>query len=576
MKEGKHMKRMTALLVAAALLMGTAWAARAAGKKLIAITYDDGPGPYTENLLDELKARGVKATFFMVGNRVSSYRSAVTRAYREGHQIANHSYDHSDLTGLSGDGIRSQINTTNGILNGICGKGTSYMVRAPYGSVNFAVLRAAGAPLVLWSVDPQDWLYRNAETVKNNIIRNAHDGAIVLVHDIHPTSIPGSLAAIDYLKGQGYEFVTVRELFRRRGRSVSNGVQYGSCPAGGKDLGPVEAPAISAEPEGSKLRITIKAQPGTAVYYTTGSGELNQESARYTEPFLVDCPCTLRAAAAYNMNGSRSQTVTETFTMPKVQKPRLSISSGTLSIECGTPGAGIYYSLAGGEDLAYTGPVPVAPGTEITAYAACEGYLSSEQAWAVYSSRGNLFCDVRPDSWYYEDMDRAAAAGYLRGTGSGIFNPTKNVTRGELVTLLYRYSGETVEEPESMPFQDVTPDKYYAEPVAWAYRKGIVSGCGNHTFLPERSVSRQEMAKIIYNFLCCRQAVTEEDAAAGREQLASYADAGKVAVWAEEAVGYLSLTGLLHGTGKDTFQPRGNTTRAQAASVLVRLEDFLA
>lgn len=577
------MRRIIALLLTAVLLMGTAWpapTASAAGKKLIAITYDDGPGPYTDRLLDGLKARGVKATFFMVGNRVSAYSSTVSRVYREGHQIANHSYDHSDLARLSESSIRSQINTTNNLLNKICGSGTDYMVRAPYGSVNSTVFRAVGAPLVFWSVDPQDWLYRNAETVKNNIIRNAHDGAIVLVHDIHSTSIPGSLAAIDYLKKQGYEFVTVRELFRRRGQALTNGVQYSSCRAGGKDLGPVEAPDISAEPEGGKLRVTIKAQPGAEIYYTTGSGELNRESTRYTGPFLVSCPCTVKAVAAFNMNGSRSETVTKTFTMPVTQKPRLQISEGMLSIDCGTPGAAIYYSLTGttesGGEQAYNGPVPIEPGTEVTAYAACEGYLSSEQAWAVYSSRGNMFCDVRPGQWFYESIDRAAAAGYMYGAGNGMFGPERDVTRGELVTLLYRLSGETAGDADSLPFADVDPGKYYAEPIAWAYGNGLVSGCGNGAFQPERGISRQEMARVFYNFLCYRQAVPEEGPAAGIEQLDSYTDADKIASWAGEAVGYMSLIGLLHGSEKGAFQPTGGTTRAQAASVLVRLEDYFA
>ena len=143
-----------------------------------------------------------------------------------------------------------------------------------------------GAPLVYWSVDPQDWKYRNAETVKNHIVDDAFDGAIILVHDIHSTSVDGALAAIDILQNRGYEFVTVRELFRRRGQSMENGVQYYSCKPNGTDLGPVEAPVISAQPEGSQLRVTMTAQSGAAIYYTTGDSQLNQESSRYTGSFF--------------------------------------------------------------------------------------------------------------------------------------------------------------------------------------------------------------------------------------------------------------------------------------------------
>lgn len=576
------MKRIISLFLATVLLVGAVWtapSAKAAGKKLIAITYDDGPGPYTESLLDGLKARDVKATFFMVGNRVSSYSSTVARVYREGHQIANHSYDHSDLTGLSESGIRSQIQNTNNQLNKACGKGTDYMVRAPYGSVNSAVSRAVGAPLVLWSVDPLDWMYRNAETVKNNIIRNAHDGAIVLVHDIHSTSIPGSLAAIDYLKTQGYEFVTVRELFRRRGQSMKNGVQYGSCSNTGKDLGPVEAPTIATETVNGRLRVTLKAQSGATIYYTTGSGELNQESTRYTGPFLTDYPCKLRAVAAFNMNGSRSKTVEQTITMPKAQNPQLLVSEGMLSIKCATAGSKVYYTLTGASDSGgkqvYTEPVPIEPGTEITAYAAQNGYLDSDKEYATYSARGNLFCDVWPVQWYYEPIDRAAAAGYMAGVGGGRFAPKANITRGQLVVLLYRYSGETVDKAvvASLPFSDVKSGKYYTEPVAWAYSNGIVSGYGNNTFKPDRAISRQEMAQVFYKFLNYWQAVSGPFD--GSEYAGSYKDANKIGAWAVNAVGYVSYIGLMNGVGKGVFQPNGSATRGQAAKVLMQMADYI-
>lgn len=103
--------------------------AEAAGKKLIAFTFDDGPGPYTERLLDGLKARGVKATFFMLGSRAQTYSSTAARVYREGHQVANHSYDHPELTALSDQSVKNQIQSTNNYLTKACG-GSGYVVRA--------------------------------------------------------------------------------------------------------------------------------------------------------------------------------------------------------------------------------------------------------------------------------------------------------------------------------------------------------------------------------------------------------------------------------------------------------------
>ena len=571
------MKRVLSLVLSAILVIGTAWVgipAQAAEKKLIAITYDDGPSIYTPQLLDGLKARGVKATFFMVGNRVSSYLSTVERVYQEGHQVANHSYDHSDLAGLSASAVRNQIANTNYQLNKVCGAGTSYMVRAPYGSVNSTVLQAAGTPLVLWSVDPLDWKYRNAETVKNNIIKGAHDGAIILVHDIHSTSIPGSLAAIDYLQKQGYEFVTVQELFRRRGVTVQNGVQYGKCTAAGTDLGPVEKPVITGEAEDGRMRVTITAQKGAAIYYTLGTGKLNQESTKYTGSFLVSTPCTVRAVAAFNMNGSRSETVEKTFSIPAVKNPRLQMEENVLTITCATAGAKLFYSLNGGENQVYTEPLALEPGTEITAFAECEGYLPSEKVRASYSPRGNFFLDVWAGQWYYDSIDRAASMGLMAGVEKNLFAPDDRVTRGQMITFLYRYSGEQAGESAlmNMPFEDVALDQYYGPAVAWGFENGVVKGTSDTTFRPDRGITREEMAQMFFAFLRYRGQAGEENA---DELVNGYTDAARISDWARPAVGTMTSIGLLVGDNKGAFQPLAGSTRAQAAAVLIRMGEKL-
>lgn len=573
------MKRCLSLFLIFALVLGViclappAQNAEAAGKKLVAITYDDGPGAYTNKLLDGLKARGVKATFFMVGTNVAGYSSVVSRVYQEGHQVANHSYNHANLATLSAAGVRSQLQSVNTMLDKVCGKGTSYMVRAPYGSVNATVRNAAGAPLISWSVDPLDWKYRNSETVKNNIIRQTHDGAIILVHDIHATSIPGSLAAIDYLQSQGYEFVTVQELFRRRGQTPQNGVQYNKVAPNGKDLGPVEKPTITSEPEGDKLRITITAQNGAAIYYTTTGSVLNQESARYTQPFLVSPPCTVKAVAAFNMNGSRSDEVSETFTMPVAAAPQLRVEEGLLTITDATPEAEIYYALQGGDFQQYTAPVNIDSKTEISAYAKCAGYLNSSVVKACYSDEGNVFRDVFPKDWYYEDMDRAAAAGYISGEGDGFYLPENPLLRCDLITMLYRYSGESVsaEATAALPFKDVPKNAYYAEAVAWAYDKGIVSGDVGGLFRPLRFAERQEMCSIVCGYLQTSDMKLPE----GSSSADKYADGQKIASWAYDAVGVMTEIGLLGGEEDGMFRPNAGSTRSQAAAVLMRLTDFV-
>ncbi len=573
-------KRFAAAVLVLTLLLGgffPAMPVKAAAKKLVAITFDDGPGPYTNRLLDGLKARGAKATFFMLGSRAEAYPEVVKRVYREGHQVANHSYDHPDLTTLSDAGVRSQIQNTNQILNRACGKGTSYLVRSPYGSETSRTRSLIGAPLIYWSVDPVDWKYRNAETVKQNILKNTFDGAIVLVHDIHSTSVDGALAAIDSLKRNGYEFVTVQELFRRRGKTLEKGVDHYSCKPTGKDLGPVKAPVISNEAENGRLKITITAQAGAQIYYSTNGSALNQESKRYTGPFFADAPCTVRAVAAFDMNGSRSEEISAAITRPTAKAPRIQVENGMLTLENFTEGAMLFYTLDGTaatvNSTEYTGPVELSPGTVISACAGGGELLSSRESRAVYSRRGNFFRDIFPGQWYYNDADRAVSSGYLYGMGDGLFAPEQPVTRGQLVTFLYRYSGEQASEEElgALSFEDVTPEEYYGEAVAWAYARGIVSGYSEKVFLPERRVTREEMSVIFAGFLTYR-GISAPDSAGAAEK---YLDSGRISPWALGAVEKMTVWNLLAGDTNGKFLPGAGSTRGQAASLLMRLADFL-
>lgn len=606
---GAVLSRALSLALALVLAMGMALPAladsalgeeisRDAGKKLVAITFDDGPGPYTARLLDGLKARGAKATFFMLGQNAARYPEIVERVYQEGHQVANHSYDHSNLAGLSWAGVQSQIQRTNGVLDRTCGTGTSYMVRAPYGSFNQTVLQAAGAPFAFWAVDPQDWLYRNSDTVRSRIINSVSDGDIILVHDIHATTIPGALGAIDYLQARGYEFVTLRELFRRRGVSLQNGVSYSRCAPNGRDAGPVKAPVITAAPVGDKLRITITAQAGADIYYTTGK-TLNQKSTRYTGPFLVSAPYTLRAAAAFNMNGSRSGTVEKTFTMPTAAAPRIEVltpeaygsgepgssgesssacepnTSGELRLSCSTEGADIHYTLTGVTESSgiYREPIPIGPGTEITAWAEKSGWLNSAEVHGSYSGRGNFFRDMSAGQWFYEPMDRAVSAGYISGTGDHKVSPKGTLSRGQLVTMLYTWAKEPVEDSavSSLPFPDVKAGSYYAKAVAWAYERGLTGGYKDGTFRPDRPVSRQEMSLIFSKLIEARGVPIEGSAGAADR----FSDREEIAPWAVEAVERMTAAGLFTGDDKGCFRPGESSTRGQAATVLMAFADWM-
>lgn len=231
MKRRNTFRAALALLLILTLCMPAA--ASGFNGKLIAITFDDGPGAYTAQLLDELAARDVKATFFVSGYRAANYPETLKRMVSEGHQLASHTQNHENLNTLSAAKIADEISRTQDYITAAGGDNPAY-IRPPYGNANKTVRAQAPSPLINWSVDPEDWKYHNADTVCKNILAGSYDGAIILVHDIYQTSVNGALAAIDKLLEQGYEFVTVRDLLLRRffGSFFCRVLRFGSGQSG--------------------------------------------------------------------------------------------------------------------------------------------------------------------------------------------------------------------------------------------------------------------------------------------------------------------------------------------------------
>ena len=182
--------------------------------KVIALTFDDGPGPYTAQLLDILDQHGAKATFFLIGSKVSAQADVLRRIHVRGHQLGNHSWSHPELPKLPVDQIAGEIDRTNEAIKQATGIKPTVM-RPPYGAVNSAVLeqlRLRGMSSILWSVDTRDWADRNSDIVCSRAVAGAHPGAIILMHDIHQTSVGAVPCILSALKQQGYSFVTVQGL----------------------------------------------------------------------------------------------------------------------------------------------------------------------------------------------------------------------------------------------------------------------------------------------------------------------------------------------------------------------------
>lgn len=186
--------------------------------KCVALTFDDGPGDYTLHLLDLLKERGVRVTFFLVGEMVAAdHRQALRRMVHDGHELGNHSWSHAQLTTLTSSGIRSQLARTQEIVTARTGVRMEIM-RPPYGSTDSRVSaesRREGLAQILWNVDTLDWRDRDSAVVARRAAK-ASPGSIVLMHDIHRTTVAAVPSLISSLVRRGFTFVTISELYGKR------------------------------------------------------------------------------------------------------------------------------------------------------------------------------------------------------------------------------------------------------------------------------------------------------------------------------------------------------------------------
>ena len=181
-------------------------------KKRVALTFDDGPHPSnTVLLLDGLRERNVKATFFLIGRNIPGNEAVVRRIYEEGHLIGNHTYDHVDLTGMGKEEACRQALETSRLVQEITGQGTEF-IRAPFGAWNKELEACTGMIHVKWSVDPLDWTTENVTLITERVCETIEDGDIILLHDWYKSSVEAALQIVDTLLERGYEFVTVDQM----------------------------------------------------------------------------------------------------------------------------------------------------------------------------------------------------------------------------------------------------------------------------------------------------------------------------------------------------------------------------
>ncbi len=189
----------------------------------VAMTFDDGPHPKnTPRLLDMLKARNIKATFYVIGSNVDRYPHIVRRMVAEGHEIGNHTYSHPKLTGLSDVRVRSELKKTDAAISRAAGVRPRTM-RPPYGALytrqRSLVFSEFGYPTVMWSIDPEDWRRPGPSVVASRILSKAHNGAFILAHDLHAPTVDAMPKTFDGLLSKGFRFVTVSQMLAQKSRA---------------------------------------------------------------------------------------------------------------------------------------------------------------------------------------------------------------------------------------------------------------------------------------------------------------------------------------------------------------------
>ena len=196
------------------------------GKKLVVLTFDDGPSAAsTPALLDTLFEKDVLATFFTLGNMARGNPDLVKRIESEHHEVASHTMYHQNLIAIPPASAQADINESKNIINDNLGHPPLY-TRPPYGNLNGSVISFIDTPIILWSVDSEDWKHKDTGAIVSTVISEIHDGAIILMHDIYPSTVEALPTLIDTIRADGYEFATISEIAAKRKIDLTPGTIY--------------------------------------------------------------------------------------------------------------------------------------------------------------------------------------------------------------------------------------------------------------------------------------------------------------------------------------------------------------
>ncbi|MBR3640987.1 MAG: S-layer homology domain-containing protein, partial [Oscillibacter sp.] len=488
------------------------------------------------------------------------------RMVAEGHQLANHTYSHANFSRLSAAKMKSEVAAVEADLFAAVGGPYTDLVRIPGGANTDLIRRSVPNPLIMWSVDPYDWKYRDEDIVYEKLTTAAFDGAVILLHDLYPTSVAAALRAIDTLQSDGYEFVTVSELFRRRGVYLQNGTVYRSAlNTKGTTLPAYSAPTLSCayREDGAAVVTAAGESPYLELHYTTDASLPTLASPLYTAPLVFTEAASLRVAG-FDRFATRTP-LAELSVRTATATPRVESWDGTLmTLCCDTPNAVIRYSTDGSDPRRDGGEVyrgAFEPGTTTRVVAVAAGLQRSEIRTVTKTRQGDLFYDVPETHPELDAIDTVAALGLMNGTAPYVFSPDGPTTRGALVSILYRIAGSP-ETAYTARFADVTALTWCAAEVEWAAQNGVVNGVDQTRFLPAAPLKREQAAAILFRYA--------EAEKADESVLDVYPDGASVSKYARAAFAWCLANGLLEPFG-GTLSPAATATRAQMAHMVAAL-----
>jgi len=542
----KSVRHLCATLVLTLLLGAFPLKARAAASRLIAFTFDDGPSQYTERLLDGLEQRGAVATFFMNGtngaNGLSRYSALAARMVALGCQSANHTDRHAQFPKLTAAQMRSEVSAVDKQLYLAIGAEYTTLVRIPYGYNTPQIRANVDHPMILWSVDTMDWKTLDANAVYTHIMEHAYDGAILLMHDSYASTVDGALRAIDALRKQGYELVTVSELLRRRGNEPKNGSVYLDARDNGVTLPAYSAPELKLTPFESEgvVRVSISAaESGLTFHYTTDGSQPTPDSPVCDGTLQIWSSATLRVVG-YDRFLTRTPEASRAITVPTAAPLIAGYTDGRLSLSCATDGATISYTTDGA-DPAVSGTVydgAFAPGDTVRAIARKEGKPDSAELTVVHTAHGSLFRDIPANAAYLAAVDDVVHRGLMSGTGGWRFSPQDAMSRAQMATALHRLAGKP-DAPHTTAFSDVAEGTWYTAAVDWAVNAGILKGVGAHYFKPADALTWEQAAVALFRYARSAGLVTIQKA----PDPSAFPGA---APYALEALSWCAAKGVLH------------------------------